>query len=117
MLLPADRPDEILLATNFGIIQSADGGGSWQWTCERPETSMSVLYGLGAPPAIASMEFRERALTVRVKPESANPGAADQLRPALAARHLSLETPDANTWLIRSTGASQSAATPSGAAP
>ena len=53
------------------------------------------------------MEFRERALTVRVKPESANPGAADQLRPALAARHLSLEAPEANTWLIRSTGSTQ----------
>lgn len=62
---------------------------------------------LGAPPAIASMQFRERALTVRIKPESANPGLADQLRPALAERSLSLETPDATTWLIRSTGATR----------
>jgi MYXO-CTERM domain-containing protein len=50
VLLPADRPNEILLATNFGIIETADGGGSWQWTCERPETSMSLLYGIGPPP-------------------------------------------------------------------
>ena len=62
---------------------------------------------LGAPPAIASMEYRERALTVRVKPETASPAAADQLRPALAERNLSLEAPDATTWLIRSTGAAR----------
>src|SRR6185503_16419195 len=51
LLLPADRPNEILLATNFGIIESTDGGASWQWTCERPETAMGVLYGIGPPPA------------------------------------------------------------------
>ncbi|WP_159628206.1 type II secretion system protein GspL [Massilia puerhi] len=73
-----------------------------------------ALGGLGAPPAIASIEFRERALTVRVKPESANPGMADQLRPALAARHLSLEAPEANTWLIRSSGAAPSGITQAG---
>lgn len=66
-----------------------------------------AVRGLGVPPAIASMEYRERALTVRVKPESANPGSLDQLRSALSARNLSLEAPDATTWLIRSTGATQ----------
>lgn len=66
-----------------------------------------AVNGLGTPPAIASMEYRERALTVRVKPESANPGMVDQLRSILAARHLSLEAPDATTWLIRSTGATR----------
>lgn len=63
--------------------------------------------GLGAPPTIASMEYRERALTVRVKPDTASPAVADQLRPALAERNLSLEAPDATTWLIRSTGATR----------
>jgi hypothetical protein len=50
LLLPADRPLEIVLATNFGLVISEDGGASWQWTCERPETSMGALYGLGPPP-------------------------------------------------------------------
>jgi MYXO-CTERM domain-containing protein len=50
LLLPADRPLEIVLATNFGLIISEDGGGSWQWTCERRETSMGALYGLGPVP-------------------------------------------------------------------
>ena len=63
--------------------------------------------GLGTPPAIASMEYRERALTVRVKPDTASPAVADQLRMALAERNLSLEAPDATTWLIRSTGATR----------
>ena len=51
VLLPADRPQQIVLSTNFGLIISDDGGASWQWTCERPETSMASSYALGAPPA------------------------------------------------------------------
>ena len=50
VLLPADRPQQIILATNFGLIISDDGGTTWQWTCERPETAMGALYTLGAPP-------------------------------------------------------------------
>src|SRR5436305_14459038 len=50
ILLPADRPNSIGLATNFGLILSEDGGASWQWTCERPETAMGALYAVGAPP-------------------------------------------------------------------
>jgi hypothetical protein len=50
VLLPADRPQQIVLATNFGLVISDDGGTTWQWTCERAETSMASLYGLGAPP-------------------------------------------------------------------
>jgi general secretion pathway protein L len=53
----------------------------------------------------AAFGYRERTLTVRVKPESTNPGMADQLRASLSSRNLSLESPDATTWLIRSTGA------------
>src|SRR5262249_44726239 len=51
VLLPADRPMQIVLSTNFGPIISDDGGTSWQWTCERPETSMAVGYTVGPPPA------------------------------------------------------------------
>jgi hypothetical protein len=50
LLLPADRPQQIILSTNFGLIISNDGGGSWQWTCERAATSMATAYALGAPP-------------------------------------------------------------------
>src|SRR5687768_36416 len=50
VLLPADRPQQIVLATNFGLIISDDGGATWQWTCERAETAMGGLYTMGAPP-------------------------------------------------------------------
>ena len=50
VLLPADRPQQIILSTNFGLILTDDGGASWQWSCERPETAMGTLYTLGAPP-------------------------------------------------------------------
>ena len=51
VLLPVDRPQQIGLATNFGLIISDDGGTSWQWTCERAETSMATAYARGAAPA------------------------------------------------------------------
>ncbi len=62
-----------------------------------------AVRGLGRPPGIASMEFRERALTVRVKPETVDPATTGQLRAALGARNLSLEETPPATWVIRST--------------
>ena len=50
VLVPRDRPAQIILSTNFGLIISDDDGATWQWTCERPETSMATTYMLGAPP-------------------------------------------------------------------
>lgn len=60
-----------------------------------------ALRGLPTPPAIASIEFRERALTVRLKPEGFDPGAARALKAALAQRNLSLEETANATWVIR----------------
>jgi photosystem II stability/assembly factor-like uncharacterized protein len=34
VLLPADRPQTLILGTNFGLIVSEDGGAHWRWTCE-----------------------------------------------------------------------------------
>ncbi len=52
LLLPDDRPGEVILATNFGLISSADSGATWTWTCERvPETDQGYLYAVGLPPA------------------------------------------------------------------
>ncbi len=54
ILLPADQPRKIGLATTFGLILSDDGGASWLWTCEQPATtSMANMYAVG-PSAIAS---------------------------------------------------------------
>lgn len=50
ILLPADRPNEIGLATNFGVILSEDAGQKWQWVCEVEELQYAVLYQVGPPP-------------------------------------------------------------------
>jgi general secretion pathway protein L len=62
---------------------------------------------LPRPLAIASLDYRERALSVKVKPESADPGMLRQLKSALATRNLSLTEAAPATWQIRPTGAKQ----------
>ena len=34
LLLPADRPNEVMLATTFGVVMSLDGGQTWTYSCE-----------------------------------------------------------------------------------
>ncbi len=60
----------------------------------------------GREPGIASIEYRERALSVKVKPGTADPGLIGPLRTALAARALTLDTTTPGTWVIRSGGRS-----------
>jgi general secretion pathway protein L len=62
---------------------------------------------IGHQPGIASIEYRERALSVKIKPETVDPGMTGQLRRALAERKLSLDETAPGTWVIRSTGAKQ----------
>ena len=50
ILLPADRPEQIVLATNFGMIFSEDGGTTWLWTCEQAQIALGYLYGIGPSP-------------------------------------------------------------------
>jgi general secretion pathway protein L len=75
-------------------------------------TWMAAAFGeatrsLGRQPGIASIEYRERALSVKVKPETVDPGLTGQLRTALTARNMSLEETAPGSWVIRSTGAKQ----------
>jgi general secretion pathway protein L len=60
---------------------------------------------LPRPPGIASIEYRERALSVKVKPETVDPASTNALRTALSAQNMSLQEAAAGTWQIRSTGA------------
>lgn len=50
LILPTDRPNQIVLATNFGMIISDDAGATWTWTCEQKATANATLYNVGAPP-------------------------------------------------------------------
>ncbi len=51
IVTPDALPNEILLATNFGVVLSVDGGRTWAWTCEQTLNSSASLYQMGAPPA------------------------------------------------------------------
>jgi hypothetical protein len=51
VLLPADRPHRIALATNFGLVSSNDDGATWTWVCEGALTNCSNLYSESAPPS------------------------------------------------------------------
>lgn len=60
---------------------------------------------LMSPPGITSIEYKERALRVAVKPETVDPNALRQLQAALSARGLVLEASAPASWVVRSTGA------------
>ena len=50
VLAPADRSGEIILATNFGLVSTEDGGRTWLYSCEQAATSYGHLYQMGPPP-------------------------------------------------------------------
>src|SRR5262249_32301262 len=43
-------PDEFVLATNFGLVISEDGGHTWGWSCETTLNAYGFLYQLGPAP-------------------------------------------------------------------
>ncbi len=50
ILAPADRPHDIVLATNFGVVTSIDDGQTWTWSCEQDKTAFGAQYQMSAPP-------------------------------------------------------------------
>lgn len=52
VLLPRDRPNEIVLATTFGLVSTEDGGATWHFSCEASNTPMvgGGRYAMGPPP-------------------------------------------------------------------
>jgi hypothetical protein len=53
LLLPADRPQQLMLGTNFGLVSSTDGGGHWSLVCEEAVASGGetvTQYLMAAPP-------------------------------------------------------------------
>jgi hypothetical protein len=61
VLVPADRPQEIVLVTNFGLVLSEDAGATWTWSCEQDANALGTLYQLGPEPrrrlfAVANQE-------------------------------------------------------------
>jgi len=50
VLTPADRPREIQLVTNFGLITSADAGATWLWSCETDANAFGMFYQRAPAP-------------------------------------------------------------------
>jgi uncharacterized membrane protein YgcG len=50
VLVPADRPNEIIVGTNFGLVVSEDGGGTWTWSCEQVLNTYAQLYVMAPAP-------------------------------------------------------------------
>jgi MYXO-CTERM domain-containing protein len=51
ILTPTSLPEDIFLATNFGLVTSIDGGQTWTYACEQPTTNnFATLYQIGPPP-------------------------------------------------------------------
>lgn len=49
ILLDPTRPADMVLATNFGLVASHDGGQSWSYGCETPLTTNAYQYLRVAP--------------------------------------------------------------------
>lgn len=52
VLLPRDRPDEIVLATNFGLVFSEDDGATWTFTCETDAQTLGGNRYIVGPPSM-----------------------------------------------------------------
>jgi hypothetical protein len=51
ILLPPERPQQIVLATNFGLIFSENGGETWEYSCEHGISAYAGPYLLGGGPS------------------------------------------------------------------
>jgi len=49
VLLARDRPHQMVLAANFGLVWSEDDGQTWSYSCESPETVGGYRYTMGPP--------------------------------------------------------------------
>jgi hypothetical protein len=62
ILTPVDRPAQILLVTNFGVIMSADAGATWLWSCETEGNALGMLYQLSPLPSTRLFTVADQGL-------------------------------------------------------
>jgi hypothetical protein len=63
ILTPVDRPAQILLVTNFGVIMSADAGATWLWSCETEGNAFGMLYQLAPLPSMRLFTVADQGLS------------------------------------------------------
>ncbi|HEY0488640.1 MAG TPA: type II secretion system protein GspL [Telluria sp.] len=90
---------------NISLAKAAQGEVSPDEFVYLASAFGEAMRSTGREAAVGSLEFRERALNVRLKPQANDPALASQVKNALAARGLSLTETSAGVWQIRSTGA------------
>ena len=72
-------------------------------------TYLAAAFGEAAralprPLELASLGYRERVMSVKIKPGSADPGAIEAIKAALALRQVDMTDAGAGAWAIRSAG-------------
>lgn len=70
VLLPSDRPKQIILATTFGLVFSDDDGASWAYACEDPVTTRNASSYLLGPSPGNRIYAISSALGAAVSPDS-----------------------------------------------
>lgn len=59
---------------------------------------------LARQPTVASLEYRERTMTVKLKPDTIDPTMTAQMKSALAARKITLDETAPATWVVKAGG-------------
>ncbi len=106
---PKDPIQDPLLQMQRNVAAAKAAGGQ---QAADEFTAIAAAFGeaaraLGKPPGIATMEYRDRALTIKLRPDTTTPAAAAQLNGSLAQRGLVLTESNGGIWLIRSKSASK----------
>jgi hypothetical protein len=51
LMLPADKSNQIMLATTFGVVMTIDGGQTWTYSCEMMTNgNLAAFYNIGPAP-------------------------------------------------------------------
>jgi len=62
ILTPVDRPGQIMLVTNFGVIMSTNAGATWLWSCETEGNAFGMLYQLSPLPSMRLYTVADQGL-------------------------------------------------------
>ena len=86
---------------NISLAKSDDGQAAPDGFVAMSANLAEALSVLPQREVIASLEYKERALQVKVKPNTVDAAAMTQIRAALQARKLELSEPTPGAWQIR----------------
>jgi hypothetical protein len=50
LFAPKDKPRQVIVSTNFGLIVTNDDTQTWSWVCEQAITTLPFNYVVGPPP-------------------------------------------------------------------